>query len=163
MFFKSLIQNAIFISDESSPRLLCSLFTRMAFSVPAWSDFGHAHWGLLRKHYFTHEAGVRFSWFEFVYSYVYHVNLFLSILIKCPDHCQQNKNEARTSTSLSVNIINNKSSYVIFDCTLYAFLFRAFRRRGTEEIKYHDTKKGACYKIQTGEGTYDDKNQSNAG
>lgn len=73
------------------------------------------------------------------------------------------KNEARTSTSLSVNIINNKSSYVIFDCTLYAFLFRAFRRRGTEEIKYHDTKKGACYKIQTGEGTYDDKDQSNVG
>ena len=73
------------------------------------------------------------------------------------------KNEARTSTSLSVNIINNKSSYVIFDCTLYAFLFRAFRRRGTEEIKYHDTKKGACYKIQTGEGTYDDKDQINVG
>nr|XP_022316415.1 carbohydrate sulfotransferase 15-like isoform X2 [Crassostrea virginica] len=42
-------------------------------------------------------------------------------------------------------------------------LMRAFRRRGTEEIKYHDTKKGACYKIQTGEGTYDDKDQSNVG
>ena len=45
-----------------------------------------------------------------------------------------NKTKTNKNNNIVIsNIINNKSSYVIFDCSLYTFLVRAFRRR-TEKL-----------------------------